>query len=100
MPPPASQRHETVNVAGLSISSRSFSQIRMAAGVLIVLLVLAADRTHTLQLGADATVADVKSVVEARQGEQRSSASSWPSWWRLAALVILPAALRVLVGLL
>jgi hypothetical protein len=29
----------------------------------------AADRTHTLQLGADATVADVKSAIQARQGE-------------------------------
>ena len=31
--------------------------------------VLAADRTHTLQLGASATVSDVKCVIEARQGE-------------------------------
>jgi hypothetical protein len=30
-----------------------------------------ADRTHVLDVAAEATVADVKAVIEARQGESR-----------------------------
>lgn len=32
-----------------------------------------ADRTHAVEVGADATVADVKAVVAARQGESSSA---------------------------
>ena len=58
----------------------------------------AADRTHTLQLGADATVADVKSVIEARQGEQCGAALSWSYLQQFAALVQMPAALIITHG--
>ena len=46
-------------------------------GVLVqtlITILCAADRTHTLEVGAGATAADVKAVVAAREGEQRRTA--------------------------
>ena len=37
----------------------------------LIALFAVADRTHTLEVGAGATVADVKAVVAVREGERR-----------------------------
>jgi hypothetical protein len=56
-------------VATLACLKLCFSVHEVLVQTLITML-CAADRTHTLEVGAGATVADVKAVVAVREGEQ------------------------------
>lgn len=44
------------------------------------LINLNADRTHLIEVGAGATVADVKAAIQAREGEHRCAAAAPCNW--------------------
>lgn len=79
MPCGAAQPHLRMPVSGLICVRRPphRSPLRVAAG-----------RTHLVEVGSDATVADVKALVQAREGEatvERSAAATLPGDGCLAA---------------
>ena len=49
-----------------------------------------ADKTHAVQVGPDATVYDVKALIEARQGTGAAGTSSFLSFYNFAGCACAP----------